>query len=89
MGNKCMKRLLCHSLTLAMVCSALAGHINVKQSNTFPVKAVTSKEQEESKEVLYRNGFEDGEYQGITGCGSVLLEVSTSACPVCSCSVWA
>lgn len=78
MGNKSMKKLLCHGLTLAMVCSALSGNIGVKQSNTIPAKAVTSEKQGESKEILYRNGFEDGEYMGITARGDVSLEVSTS-----------
>lgn len=33
---------------------------------------------EDEKKEIYRNGFEDGEYQGIMGRGSVTLEVSTS-----------
>lgn len=33
---------------------------------------------EDEKKELYRNGFEDGEYQGIIGRGEVTLEVSTS-----------
>lgn len=78
MGKKSMKKLLCHGLSLTMVCSALAGHIDVKQSNMVPAKAVTSVTQGESDEVLYRNGFEDGEYQGIAARGSASLEVSTS-----------
>ena len=77
MGNKKMKKFLCHGISLAMVCSTLAGNINVAQSMA-PAKAVTSEQQEETKKVLYRNGFEDGEYMGITGRGEVSLEVSTS-----------
>ncbi len=33
---------------------------------------------EDEKKEVYRNGFEDGEYQGIMGRGPVTLEVSTS-----------
>ncbi len=33
---------------------------------------------EDEKKEFYRNGFEDGQYQGIMGRGGVTLEVSTS-----------
>ncbi len=44
---------------------------------TLTMLPVDARAEDEKKEI-YRNGFEDGEYQGIMGRGSVTLEVSTS-----------
>ena len=80
MGNKNMKKLLCHGLAFAMICSTLAGTTGVTSIHTTSSKAITSRQtaEEGTKKEIYRNGFEDGEYMGITGRGNVELEVSTS-----------
>ena len=56
------KRICAVILTLAMTVTMLPAHVQA----------------EDEKKELYRNGFEDGEYQGIMGRGPVSLEISTS-----------
>ena len=77
MGNKKLKKLLCHGVSLALVCSALAGNAGVVQS-AAPVRAATGTEQENKMEAIYKNGFEDGDCKGIVARGGAYLEVSTS-----------
>lgn len=54
------------------VCAAILA-----AAMTLTMLPVTAQAEDEKKEI-YRNGFEDGEYQGIMGRGAVTLEVSTS-----------
>ncbi len=69
------KKILCHGLAAAMaVTSAFAGAAAL----ALPGTAVRAEAAEDEVQEIYKNGFEDGEYQGITGRGGVTLEVSTS-----------
>lgn len=70
MINKNFKKVLCHALAAALVVTSVAG--------VPMVSTTTASAEEEITKVIYRNGFEDGEYQGIIGRGEVALEVSTS-----------
>lgn len=74
MKIKKAKRILCHGLVFAMaLTSVLTGSVKIMPSETMlHVKAA-----EGEKKEFYRNGFEDGEYQGIMGRGAD-IEVSTS-----------
>lgn len=74
MKIKKAKRILCHGLVIAMaITSVLTGKVNIMLPETMlQVKAA-----EGEKTEFYRNGFEDGEYQGIMGRGAT-IEVSTS-----------
>lgn len=74
MKIKKAKRILCHGLVFAMtITSVLTGKVNITPSETMlQVKAA-----EGEKTEFYRNGFEDGQYQGIMARGAT-IEVSTS-----------
>ncbi len=75
MKIKKAKRILCHGLVSAMVITSMfTGTVNIAPSETIlQVKAA-----EDEKKEIYRNGFEDGQYQNIMGRGPVKLEISTS-----------
>lgn len=72
MNIKKAKKVLCHGLAFAMAITS------VFTGNAFLGTTLQAEAAGDEKIEFYKNGFEDGDYQGIAARGAATIEISTS-----------